>query len=357
METDQVVFRRKDLGGSLPVENVQALASSTLKEIPPRYIRPEIQHEPASVEDSLQIPVVDTNKLNDDDVDELAKLHLACKEWGFFQLINHDVPEEVIKKMKSDTEEFFQLPLEVKKAYAQLPNHIEGYGQAFVVSEDQKLDWGDMLFLLSQPLSLRNLTFWPTLPTSFRETLDKYSEELQQVTLYIWKLICKNLGLNSEEMESMFEDGTQGLRMNYYPPCQQASRVMGLTPHSDAVGLTLLVQVNEVQGLQIKKNGRWVPVKPVPSAFIVNIGDIIEIMSNGEYKSIEHRAVVNTERERLSIAAFHSPNLRTAIGPLPDLVKDNAANYKTVSSEEYIKLVVTSKLDGKNLLEHMKLKV
>lgn len=84
------------------------------------------------------------------------------------QLINHDVPEEVIKKMKSDTEEFFQLPLEVKKTYAQLPNHIEGYGQAFVVSEDQKLDWGDMLFLLSQPLSVRNLTFWPTLPTSFR---------------------------------------------------------------------------------------------------------------------------------------------------------------------------------------------
>lgn len=75
----------------------------------------------------------------------------------------------------------------------------------------------------------------------------------------------------------MFEDGTQGLRMNYYPPCQQASRVMGLTPHSDSVGLTLLVQVNEVQGLQIKKNGRWVPVKPVPGAFIVNIGDIIEV--------------------------------------------------------------------------------
>lgn len=87
METDEVVFSRKDLGGSLPVENVQALASNTLKEIPPRYIRPEIEHEPASVEDSLQIPVVDMNKLNDDDDDdELAKLHLACKEWGFFQV-------------------------------------------------------------------------------------------------------------------------------------------------------------------------------------------------------------------------------------------------------------------------------
>lgn len=78
-------------------------------------------------------------------------------------------------------------------------------------------------------------------------------------------------------------------------------------------------------------------------------------MSNGEYKSIEHRAVVNPEKERLSIAAFHSPNIRTMIGPLPDLVQENAANYKTISNEEYIKLVVTSKLDGKSLLDHMRL--
>lgn len=78
-------------------------------------------------------------------------------------------------------------------------------------------------------------------------------------------------------------------------------------------------------------------------------------MSNGEYKSIEHRAVVNPEKERLSIAAFHSPNIRAMIGPLPDIVKENAANYKTISNEEYIKLVVTSKLDGKSLLDHMRL--
>lgn len=83
---------------------------------------------------------------------------------------------------------------------------------------------------------------------------------------------------------------------------------------------------------------------------------LLQILSNGEYKSIEHRAVVNTERERLSIAGFHSPNTMTMIGPLPDLVKEKAANYKAMSNEEYIRLLVTSKLDGKNLLNHMKLK-
>lgn len=84
------------------------------------------------------------------------------------QLINHGVPEEAILQMKTDTEKFFKLPLDEKKACAQLPNNLEGYGQAFVVSEEQKLDWGDMLFLIPQPVSQRNLRFWPNNPSSFK---------------------------------------------------------------------------------------------------------------------------------------------------------------------------------------------
>lgn len=79
-----------------------------------------------------------------------------------------------------------------------------------------------------------------------------------------------------------------------------------------------------------------------------------QIMSNGEYKSIEHRAVVNPEKERLSVAAFHSPNMNTTIGPLPNSVEDRAI-YKNITHEEFIKLFVASKLDGKNLLSHVRL--
>jgi len=78
-------------------------------------------------------------------------------------------------------------------------------------------------------------------------------------------------------------------------------------------------------------------------------------MSNGEYKSIEHRAVVNQEKERLSIAAFHSPILDAMVGPLPDLVKEKGAKYKSITNEEYLRLVITSKLDGKSFLDDMKL--
>ncbi|KAJ0769575.1 putative (S)-norcoclaurine synthase [Helianthus annuus] len=359
-DNTEELINRTEYGGSIPVDNVQALASKDLKDVPVRYIRPEIESEEVLADESLQIPVIDISRLAAAGQlgydDELAKLHAACRDWGFFQLVNHGI-SEAIDAMKKVTEEFFKLPLEEKMKYAQLPNTIEGYGQAFVLSEEQKLDWGDMLFLLPLPVSLRNLRFWPQNPNSFRETLDVYSNKLCGVSMKLFKLISINLGIEPEVMGKKFdlENCTQGIRMNYYPPCPEARKVLGLAPHSDATGLTLLVQVNEVQGLQIKKNSKWVPIKPIPGSIIVNVGDVLEIMSNGEYSSIEHRAVVDFEKERLSIAAFHSPGLEAMVGPLPELVKGKTPKYKTIDAHEYVKLTINSKLDGKSLIDHMKI--
>ena len=88
----------------------------------------------------------------------------------------------------------------------------------------------------------------------------------------------KALQTEAKEVTNLFEDGLQAMRMNYYPPCPQPETVIGLTPHSDAIGLTVLLQINEMDGLQVKNDGIWVPVKPLPDAFIVNIGDILEVM-------------------------------------------------------------------------------
>lgn len=86
------------------------------------------------------------------------------------------------------------------------------------------------------------------------------------------------LKIKPEEMEKVFDDELgQRVRINYYPPCPEPDQVIGLTPHSDSTGLTILMQVNEVEGLQIKKNGKWVSVSPLPNAFVVNVGDIIEV--------------------------------------------------------------------------------
>ncbi|CAI0396537.1 unnamed protein product [Linum tenue] len=353
----ECVLRKMEVGGSLPVPNVQQLASSS-EGVPVRYIRPELELERVSNDEYDRIPLIDMSKLNDVRDDEAAKLHSACKDWGFFQVINHGVAEEVILKMKADIQGFFSQPLEEKMKYAQLPNGIEGYGQAFVVSEEQKLDWGDMLYINAQPINRRNMRLWPS---SLRASLDQYSIELEKVAQSLMISMAKNLGVEPEKLLDLFKEGVQTVRMNYYPPCEQASKVIGIAPHSDGSGLTLLNQVNEVQGLQIKKDGKWVPVDPIPGAFIVNVGDIIEIMSNGVYKSIEHRALVNHKKERLSIAAFHDPNVDAMIGPLPNLhtldQEKQAPNYKSISHQDFKKLGRKMKLDGKNkgLIQYLKI--
>jgi len=90
--------------------------------------------------------------------------------------------------------------------------------------------------------------------------------------------IAKALKMETKDVTELFEEaGMQSMRMNYYPPCPQPEQVIGLTPHSDAVGITFLLELNEVHGLQIRKDGIWIPVVPLPDAFIVNIGEILEV--------------------------------------------------------------------------------
>ena len=84
------------------------------------------------------------------------------------QLINHGVPDEVIANLMKDVVGFLKQPLESKKECAQQAGSLEGYGQAFVVSEDQKLDWADMFYLQVHPSESRDMRFWPTRPASFR---------------------------------------------------------------------------------------------------------------------------------------------------------------------------------------------
>jgi len=91
--------------------------------------------------------------------------------------------------------------------------------------------------------------------------------------------MSKALKIKPNELLDIFEEGSQAMRMNYYPPCPQPDQVIGLNPHSDAGTLTILLQINEMQGLQIKKDGIWIPIRPLSDAFVVNVGDILEVTS------------------------------------------------------------------------------
>ncbi|KAJ0728158.1 putative codeine 3-O-demethylase [Helianthus annuus] len=342
------------LGASLPVPNVQELVKKPLTRVPPRYIRPD-QDSPiiSSLPSSRpQVPVIDMERLSSQDLAEVEKLHVACRDWGFFQLINHEVSFSLLEKLKKETQEFFNLPLEEKQKYGQTAEDLEGFGQAFVVSEEQKLDWSDMFSIVTLPSHLRKPHLIPKLSHPFREAIEEYSKEVEKVALKTLMFMAKALKMADEEMKVLFPDGLQAIRMNYYPPCPQPEQVIGFTPHADGSAVTFLLQVDQVEGLQIKKDGVWIPVIPHPNAFIVNIGDVIQIVSNGEYKSIEHRAVVNAEKERISIATFINPNLGVEIGPALSLITpETPARFTRICFGDFLKKYLSRELKSKSNID------
>ncbi|KAM5587807.1 protein SRG1 [Rosa sericea] len=348
------------LGSSLPVPSVQELAKEPLTTVPHRYVRPD-QDPPfisGMATSSPQVPVIDMNKLLSEETmpAELQEFHLACREWGFFQLINHGVGETLLESVKSGIQEFFSLPMEEKKQFWQQPEIMEGFGQAFVVSENQKLDWSDIFYLITLPKHLRKPHLFPNIPQPLRDNLEVYSAELEDLAKKILDLMAKALGVDADYIKELFDQGTQMFRMNYYPPCKQPELVIGLNPHSDAVGLTILLQVNEMEGLQVRKDGMWIPIKPLNNAFVVNVGDILEIVTNGIYRSIEHRATVNQEKERLSIATFYSPKLEGDMGPAPNLITpERPALFKRIGVADYFRGFFERKLDGKSYIDVMRI--
>lgn len=111
--------------------------------------------------------------------------------------------------------------------------------------------------------------------------MEVYLSELQKLAKVLLWSIADTLKIAREEVDKMFndEDGMQSVRMTYYPPCPKPELVMGFRPHSDATGITILHQVNGVDGFQVKKDGVWIPVHFLPNAFVVNLGDILEVFT------------------------------------------------------------------------------
>ncbi|NP_001352381.1 protein SRG1-like [Solanum lycopersicum] len=320
-----------NFGKSLLVPSVQELAKQHLTIIPDRYLRPE--QETPVISAGAEVPVIDVQKLiSGDSMDsELQKLHSACQQWGFLQVINHGVTPLLLEDFKREVIELFKLPMEEKKKLWKQEDSLEGFGHAFVVSEDQKLDWSD------------------------RDIMEAYCKEIKSLATSIICQLAKALRMDEEEMRDLFNDGMQTLRMNYYPPCPEPDKAIGISPHSDADAITILFQLNETEGLQIRKDDVWVPIRPLPNALIVNIGDMMEIVSNGVYRSIEHRAIVNSNEERLSVATFCAFNLESELGPAHSLVGPcNPPIFRRVPMHKYLQDFFARKLEGKSYLDSMK---
>ncbi|XP_039136498.1 probable 2-oxoglutarate-dependent dioxygenase At5g05600 [Dioscorea cayenensis subsp. rotundata] len=348
-----------------PIINVQSIAESGDTIVPYRYIKPP-SHRPEILKSTPQeqtIPVINLAGLEGDEHACNATMHeisVACKEWGFFQIVNHGVRPELMERTRQVWRDFFHLPMEEKIKYANTPKTYEGYGSRLGIEKGAILDWGDYFFLNLLPLSLKNHNKWPCLPETLRETVEECGGEVVKFCEKVMKMVSKSLGLEEEYMKRVFGGyGDEGvgvtMRANYYPRCPQPELTLGLSPHSDPGGVTVLLADERVQGLQVHKDGAWVTVQPLPHAFIVNLGDQIQMVSNAIYKSVEHRVMVNSEEERVSIAFFYNPRGDMLIGPAKELVTPaRPAFCKPVTWNEYRLILRKQGLHGKAQVDSLK---
>ncbi|XP_020688931.1 1-aminocyclopropane-1-carboxylate oxidase-like isoform X2 [Dendrobium catenatum] len=263
----------------------------------------------------MAVPVIDLSKLQGSErAATMAEIGSACEEWGFFQLVNHDIPLDLLDRVKKVCSECYKMEREegFKDSKAvQLLNDLIDSGEACKTLDD--LDWEDVFILQDD-------NQWPSNPLQFKETMKEYRLELKKLAEKMLNILEDNLGLSQGYIKQTFSgNGSHnpffGTKVSHYPPCPRPDRVGGLRNHTDAGGLILLFQDDKVGGLQVLKNGQWFDVQPLANTIVINIGDQIEVISNGRYKSALHRVLASANGNRRSIASFYNPALEAVIEP------------------------------------------
>ncbi|KAK2991460.1 hypothetical protein RJ640_016495, partial [Escallonia rubra] len=327
---------------------------SAMGEVDAAFIQ-DLEHRPKlAVIEAEGIPLIDLSVLNSS-VDDgaikglVSEIGDACEKWGFFQVINHGVPPECREKMEVASRKFFEQSKEEKRKAGrdevnpmgyydtEHTKNVRDWKEVFdavvenptVISASHEPDDKEVRLLLNQ---------WPEYPPNFRDAWEEYAQETQKLAFKLLELICLSLGLPANRLNGYFKDQTSFMRLNYYPKCPIPHLALGVGRHKDAGALTVLAQ-DDVGGLEVKRksDGEWILVKPTPNAYIVNVGDIIQVWSNDKYESVEHRVMVNSERERYSIPFFFNPAHYTMVEPLEELIDDqNPAKYRAYNWGKFI---------------------
>ncbi|KAF3435068.1 hypothetical protein FNV43_RR22155 [Rhamnella rubrinervis] len=319
------------------------------------HLQASVLEHPA---DQEQIPIIDFSLLTSSDPLQRSKaikdLGKACEDWGFFMVINHGVAEELMDAIMEACRGFFNLSEEEKKEFEgkRMLDPIR-CGTSFNPSLEKVFFWRDFLKVFVHPQFHS-----PSKPPAFSEACLEYCKKSQEVTQLLLEGISESLGLEPNYITKAMnlELGSQMLAANLYPPCPQPELAMGMPPHSDLGLLTTLIQ-NGIDGLQVQHNGNWVNINVIPNSILFNIGDHLEILSNGKYKSVLHRAVVNNKETRMSIAIANGPALEAFVSPAPKLVEheNHPQAYIGMKYKDYYQLQQSSKLDGKSCLDRLRI--
>ncbi|OAY35064.1 1-aminocyclopropane-1-carboxylate oxidase [Manihot esculenta] len=296
----------------------------------------------------MEFPVINLEKLNGEErAATMAKIKDACENWGFFELLNHGIEPEFLDRVESMTKGHYRKCMEQR-----FKEMVANKGLDAVQTEIKDMDWESTFFIRHLPDS--NLAQLPDLDDEHRAVMKEFAAKLEKLAEDLLDLLCENLGLEKGYLKKAFYGSrgpTFGTKVSNYPPCPKPDLIKGLRAHTDAGGIILLFQDDRVSGLQLLKDGQWIDVPPMRHSIVVNLGDQLEVITNGKYKSVEHRVVAQTDGTRMSLASFYNPGSDAVIYPAPALVEKEAEEKKQVYPkfvfEDYMKLYVGLKFQAK----------
>lgn len=330
---------------------------NNIKSVPKSYVlQPENRPGNLLVPKYVKVPVIDIGGENTS-VDRPKIVHQiikACEEYGFFQLINHGISEELVKNVLNVAKEFFELPDEDKADLYSEDRKKSCRLYASIDYDNEKVHyWRDCMRQSCHPLQ-ENIHGWPTKPSQYREVIGKYSVEARKLMLRILDLIGEGLNLEPGFFNNDLSE-IEVIYLNYYPPCPDPSLTLGLPKHSDSGIITLLLQ-GDIPGLQVLEDGQWFTIQPVPGAFVVNIADMLHFISNGRLKSADHRVVTNKKVGRATITSFIHPSETCCIEPAKALIKDGSPLlYRPFPYRDYVPGHIADTQEGKCPLDRYKI--
>lgn len=298
--------------------------------------------------DFNELPVLDGRALHDgsDKSSLINDFRTIYGEIGFGYIVNHGIDQGLIDAVFNASRRFHALPMEQKMAVELNARH-RGYIPINTSTDvnsklaDVKKPNQSASFMMMREdtqadpdLFLSGPNQWPDL-TGFREALVAYNAALTDLGHRLMNIALRAVGAQDDILQG-FTPPTTWLRLLHYPPMPAASAddLFGSAPHTDFGCLTILA-TDDVGGLQVQTtSGDWINAPPIPGAFVVNVGDMLHRMSNGQLLSTPHRVINKSGRERYSCPFFYDPNAGYDVAPLPGT---GAAKFAPVNYGDFLR--------------------
>ncbi|MDE2278625.1 MAG: isopenicillin N synthase family oxygenase [Xanthomonadaceae bacterium] len=298
------------------------------------------------------VPTLDIRRYDTEREAFVAELGAAYREFGFCCISGHGIPRALVDGAYDAFQRFFALPTETKMKY-----HVPGSGGArgytpFKVETAKDSQYADLKEFWhvgreiprdSRFADLMAPNLWPAEVPEFHEYGYGLFEALDQLGTRVLRALALHIGLPENYFGDKTDQGNSILRPIHYPPITDDNVPnVRAGAHEDINFITLLVGAS-AEGLEVlTREGKWLPITTEGDAIVVNIGDMLQHLSNHVYPSTTHRVVnpqnANARKPRYSVPYFLHPNPDVVLDPLPQCVTpDNPKRYDTsITSHEYL---------------------